>query len=114
MLLKRFKKKDVIRQYKEVRYPFMCDFYIKSMDLFIELNLFWTHGEHPFNKRSKRDLEKLKIWKKKKYNKGIDTWTKKDILKIKTAKKNKLNYYLIYNKNDIEIFKNKILSKKGE
>ena len=30
---------DVIRQYKDKRYPFCCDFYIKSKDLFIELNL---------------------------------------------------------------------------
>ena len=38
-LCKIFDKKDIYRQYKEIRYPFDCDFYIKSLDLFIELNL---------------------------------------------------------------------------
>lgn len=27
---------DIIRQYRDVRYPFNCDFYIPSNDLFIE------------------------------------------------------------------------------
>ena len=35
---------NVIRQYSDTRYPFRCDFYIKSEDLFIELNRFWSHG----------------------------------------------------------------------
>ena len=31
---------DIERQYnKDPRYPFACDFYIKSLDIFIELNL---------------------------------------------------------------------------
>ena len=38
-LCKIFDKEDIYRQYKEIRYPFDCDFYIKSLDLFIELNL---------------------------------------------------------------------------
>lgn len=29
---------DTIYQYKEKRYPFKCDFYIPSKDLFIEYN----------------------------------------------------------------------------
>ena len=35
---------DVVRQYSDDRYPFSCDFYIKSKDLFIECNFHWTHG----------------------------------------------------------------------
>ena len=38
-LLTKYNKTDIKRQYKDTRYPFMCDFYIKSLDLFIELNL---------------------------------------------------------------------------
>ena len=29
------------------RYPFACDFYISSLDLFIECNYHWTHGGKP-------------------------------------------------------------------
>ena len=30
------------------RYPFACDFYISSLDLFIECNYHWTHGGKPY------------------------------------------------------------------
>lgn len=39
MLCSKFGAEDVIRQYDDARYPFACDFYVKSKDLFIELNL---------------------------------------------------------------------------
>lgn len=38
-LAEKYGADDVIRQYKDERYPFACDFYVKSKDLFIELNL---------------------------------------------------------------------------
>lgn len=38
-LLHKYSKEDIVRQYRDERYPFACDFYIKSQDLFIELNL---------------------------------------------------------------------------
>ena len=40
---------DVKTEYKEERYPYHCDVYIPSKDLFIELNLFFTHGGHPYS-----------------------------------------------------------------
>lgn len=60
-LLKVFDETDILRQYKDPRYPFNCDFYIKSEDLFIELNLNWTHGDHPFNENNTRDLERKNL-----------------------------------------------------
>ena len=49
-LLTQFSKDDIIRQYYDKsRYPFHCDFYIKSIDKFIECNFHWTHNNHPFN-----------------------------------------------------------------
>ena len=50
---------DIVRQYKDDRYPFACDFYIKSEDLFIELNFSWTHDGHRFDINSQEDLKKL-------------------------------------------------------
>ena len=40
-LLLYFNKDDIIRLYEcDYRYPYECDFYIKSLDLFIEYNGF--------------------------------------------------------------------------
>lgn len=56
---------DIVRQYRDERYPFCCDFYIKSKDLFIELNLHWVHGGHRFDPNNKEDLTKLSMWQEK-------------------------------------------------
>ena len=63
-LLSKFNKNDIIRQYRSTLYPFNCDFYIKSLDLYIEYHGTWTHGNKPF-KHSVEDLEKLKRLKNK-------------------------------------------------
>lgn len=86
-------------QYKDSRYPYSCDFYIKSKDLFIELNLHWTHGGHPFDKNNPEDLVKLNAWKEKEnkyYNNAIHTWTELDVNKKMCAEEHKLNYITIY------------------
>lgn len=44
LLLTKYEKQDIIRQYKNELYPFHCDFYIKSRQLYIECNYYWTHG----------------------------------------------------------------------
>ena len=44
ILCEKFTKDDIVRQYKSNKYPFSCDFYIKSLDLYIECNFSWTHG----------------------------------------------------------------------
>ena len=105
-LLDKFGKEDVVRQYKDPRYPFACDFYIKSKDLFIELNLHWTHGNHPFDETNKEDLHKLKIWTEKAktskyYKNAITVWTEKDVEKQRIAKENNLNYLTIFQRSQI-------------
>ena len=92
---------NVCRQYRDERYPFACDFYIKSEDLFIELNAHWTHGPHPFDKSNRADIELLTLWKSKAtetnmYSVAIDVWTRRDVLKQNVAKINNLNYITIY------------------
>ena len=102
-LISKYGKEDVVRQYKdELRYPFYCDFYIKSLDLFIELNLHWCHGFHPFNPNDKKDLDRLHEMQckakdgKKSYYSAIKCWTVSDPMKLNVANKNKLNYVTIY------------------
>ena len=85
---------DTIRQYKSDKYPFVCDFYIPSLDLYIEYNGSWTHGNKPFE-GTKEDNIKLEYWKSKNtkyYNNAIKTWTIRDVNKRKIAKENNLNY----------------------
>lgn len=101
-LVNTYGKNNVLRNYKkDPRYPFRCDFYIRSKDLFIELNNHWTHGKHPFDPNNKEDLDKLLEWKEKSkvsafYRQAIQTWTVRDPLKIKTAKDNKIHYICLY------------------
>lgn len=101
-LLSIYDKNDILRQYRSDKYPFSCDFYIKSEDLYIECNYSWTHGPHPFNKDNKEDLQLLKQWEIKSkfsdyYKQAIYTWTDLDVRKQKIAKDNNLNYYVLYN-----------------
>ena len=107
-LIKKYSTQDVLRQYKDPRYPFMCDFYIKSKDLFIELNLHWTHGGHKFDKNSSKDLQKLNLWQEKAktsnfYKSAIYVWTERDLYKLEIAKKANLNYKVIYSLKNYDL-----------
>ena len=92
---------DVIFQYKDKkRYPFQCDLYIPSLDLFIECNYHWSHGGHPFDENNINDISILNQWKEKNslyYNNAIITWTIRDVNKRNIAKQNDLNYIEIWN-----------------
>jgi hypothetical protein len=101
---------DTIRQYKSNLYPFNCDFYIPSLDLYIECNYHWTHGNKPFE-GTEKDNVKLENWKSKNtkyYNNAINTWTKLDVNKRTTAKLNNLNYIEFFNENDFNDYINNL------
>lgn len=97
------KYKDTINQYRdENRYPYTCDFYIPSLDLFIEYHGTWTHGIEPFNPENKEHLLILDQMKEKAktskfYKNAIYTWTELDVRKLQCAKDNNLNYLCFYN-----------------
>lgn len=105
-LNKNYKQYTIFRSYEDDRYKnietgnkFQCDFYIKELDLFIELNGHYTHGKHPFDKNNREDLKMLEIYKSKinpSYKALIEVWTHRDVLKIEEAKRNNLNYITIY------------------
>ena len=101
---------DLKTQYKSEVYPFACDYYIPSLDLYIEYNGFFTHNRRFFDKNNKEDIEELnrcilrsKELKKKNGNKAtrydslINVWTYKDLLKLETAVQNNLNYIAWFN-----------------
>ena len=99
------KYKNVSRQYTDDRYPFHCDFYIKDLDTFVELNLHWSHGYKMFE-GSEEDLKLLNRWQEKAntsayYQSAIKVWTEKDLQKFKAAKENNLNYIAVYKENEL-------------
>ena len=102
-----FGKDNVKSQYRSDAYPFNCDFYVISLDLYIELNASWTHGGHWFDATNPFDIDKLNMWKDKAREKGsryyynaIDIWTRRDLIKLQTAIDNNLNYLVFWN-NDL-------------
>lgn len=110
-LIEMFGKENVITSYQDPRYArddgymFRCDFYIVSHDLFIELNLHPTHGTHPFDEDNIEDvvlLDQLQTscvaWDKN----VAAVWGGLDVEKMRVAKKNKLNYKVVYNLNDFK------------
>jgi len=105
------KKYDKIeRQYKSDVYPFNCDFYIPSEDLYIECNFHWTHYKEPFNENDINCINNLNKWKSKNtkfYNIAINTWTVRDVEKLRIAKENNLNYQIFYSLEEfMEKYKN--------
>lgn len=106
-LLEIFDEEEIIRQYKSERYPFNCDFYIKPLDLFIELNLFSSHGPAPFDAGNEKHRQRLKHMEerlaqgKEMYQDMIEVWTVRDPLKFKIAAENNLNYVALYNDRQI-------------
>lgn len=96
------KYKDTIRQYKSEEYPFACDFYIPSLDLYIECNYHWTHGGKLYE-NTEQDKLILENWKKKNtlyYKQAIITWSIRDVQKYNIAKENNLNYICFYSFNE--------------
>lgn len=104
------------RQYSSEAYPFPCDFYIPSLDIYIEYQGFWTHGREPYNKNNQKHIEKLELWKnrektknttkgigrKNSYTNAIHVWTVSDPLKRKIAKENNLNWKEFWSVNEVE------------
>lgn len=105
-LINRFGKDDIFPQHRSPRYPYKCDFYIKSLDLFIELNLYWMHGGHWFDENNEEDLAKLQAWlasDKPSYERAVYIWTQNDLNKKKTAEQNGINY-MVFWKQDLSDF----------
>lgn len=71
------------------RYPYFCDFYIPSIDLFIELQAHPSHGRLPINYLSVDEYSKYP-------HKWVDVFAKRDVDKYNTAVYNKLNFIRIY------------------
>ncbi|MCM1296355.1 MAG: hypothetical protein NC311_12520 [Muribaculaceae bacterium] len=114
MLVARFGVGDVIRNAViDRRYPYHVDFYIRSRDLFIELNGDKCHGGHWFDINSARDCQIVRSWsgnadrirldtgRPSRYEKYIITWTKTDVEKRSAAARMSLNYLVFWDSRKI-------------
>lgn len=102
-----FDSRLIDRQHHDERYPFDCDFYLPSLDIYVEINGNWTHGWKPFDKGDAKCLEQLNKWEKKAqssdyYKNAIYTWTDLDMRKRSIAKNNHLRYISIYPNKSLE------------
>ena len=109
ILVQKFGVDDVERQYKSELYPFACDFYVKSLDLYIELNGHWTHGERFYNESEQYTIDFLKRLNNNQgryYTKAKYIFSKLDVEKYMTAKKNQLNYLVFWDSKlkDVEVW----------
>lgn len=99
LLIARFGRDDVKSEYnQDSRYPFYCDFYIPSRDLFIELNACWTHGGHWYTGDG-ADKQMVDSWLSKKvpyYDNAADNWSRRDLVKREYARKHNLNYVVFW------------------
>lgn len=106
-LLSLFSSTDIKTQYKTIKYPFFCDFYIVSKDTYIECNFHWTHGGQPYNSHDQHCHSQLRKWKKHAktsqfYANALNTWTVRDPKKRLTAKQNHLNYIECWSEEEFQ------------
>ena len=89
---------DMKRQHRTKQYPFACDYYIPSINVYIELQGLWTHGGKPYE-NTPEDNVLVQKWRDKHtryYDAAIETWTIRDVKKRNIAKKNNLRYIELF------------------
>lgn len=97
---------DFESQYnKDARYPYLCDFYDKDRDLFIEVNASWTHGYHWYD--AENDVDTCKKWKVKSkkseyYANALEVFTKRDVEKRECARVNNVNYVTLWDNDGMD------------
>lgn len=90
---------------KDARYPYLCDFYDKGRDLFIEVNASWTHGGHWYD--AEKDADVCAKWEEKAkdskyYANALDVFTRRDVEKRNTARANNLNYVTFWDSDGMD------------
>lgn len=90
---------------KDSRYPYLCDFYDKDRDLFIEVNASWVHGCHWYD--IEKDANLISSWQAKStdskyYSHAVKVFTQSDVKKRNTARKNNLNYVTLWDSDGMD------------
>jgi len=121
--LLKHKHHDIITQYSSDKYPFNCDFFVPSLDLYIEYNGSQYHGGHPFDADNDDDIKQLDHLrllseqserhsenKRSQYDAIIDTWTIRDVNKRNIASINNVNLLELWSIDDVKNYVSDILS----
>lgn len=105
---------DIIFHYTSDDYPWNCDFYVPSQDLYIEFHGSHYHNDHPYlgTEEDLKYVEKLKESskiikertgrKKSQYDIMIYTWTDLDVRKRNHCQENNINYLEFYSLKEVE------------
>ena len=105
------------RPYKSEQYPYLCDFYVPELELYIECHFFWTHGGHFFDKNNPEDLAIVEEWKSKHanfYDNAIQNWTVRDLEKLGCAHRNNLKYLVCWSEEEFMSIFDRDFSKHDE
>ncbi len=81
---------DAVQHHKDpLRYPFACDFYLPTEDIFIEYDGTWTHGPGFFDEKKVAHRQLLEEWRShgdsRYFQNAIDAWTVRDVAKRQAA-----------------------------
>ena len=102
-LCSRFGSDDIYYQYGlhpyDARYPYSCDFYVKSLDLFIELNCHYSHGDHWFDANDHDDVlrkQHLLMSDSKRSRNAVKVWTETDVEKRQKAALSGIRYLVFW------------------
>lgn len=105
LILMGFDEDDIEHPYvTDKRYPFSCDFYIKSKDLFIEYQGHYTHYDEPFDSHNEAHIKLKEEFENKNYD--MSTWTTRDPNKIATAMNNNIKLILVYPRHKTYLIEN--------
>lgn len=111
MLCELFGEDNVFRDHWSKEYPYAVDFYIKTLDLYIEFNIDPAHGRHWFDPLNPTDIETLRMWQEKavtgssRYRSFIRVWTVHDVEKRMAAMRNSLNYLVFWDRDMADFLK---------
>lgn len=99
---------DIISQYKDLeRYPFNCDFYIPSLDLFIECQFGPHHQCCAFDKNNQlHQLRKIRLLQSKseRVRGWASCWSEYDVMKRNIALENKIRFLEFFKEDDLYKF----------
>lgn len=114
-LLTRFDSDDILYRYGihplDGRYPHNCDFYIRSLDLFIELHCSFAHGPHWFDASNPADVSRqrdLLAQCSRRCSVALDMWCRKDLLKREDARRSGIRYLVFWDRSLVRVRKDRV------
>lgn len=94
-----FGSDDIFREYRtDSRYPYRCDFYVKSRDMFVEMNGYFSHWHHWYGS-DVSDLAVLDEFSGReggRYRSFEQVWPDSDVKKREAARSHNLNYIVFW------------------